>query len=282
MKFHSTEADEIEATGANPNGEKVEKKGTPEPAATPSPSETASESEEDEELLLYAPVIHLGDKDGAILADFVYGKGRVIFLSDPFAIANNGVARGSNLELALNIVNSLGTGENNGARRIYFDEFHHGYRSENNPLVNYFRGTPMPWVLLQGLILSLLIIFTYGRRFARPLPLARVDRHSPLEFVSSMANLQRVARARDLAIENIYSRFKTHLCRRLGLSSRASAEEIMMSMRRQRSPLSEIEVRQALSDGELVMRGEEIDDSHLVKIVVRMRRIIAQLNKKPF
>jgi hypothetical protein len=79
----------------------------------------------------------------------------------------------------------------------------------------------VPWLLLQGLLLTLLIAFSIGKRFARPLPLPQVDRHSPLEFVGSMANLQQVAQARDLALENIYPRFKASLCRRLGLSSRA-------------------------------------------------------------
>lgn len=222
---------------------------------------------------LYAPVIHLGDKDGAALADFTYGEGRVIFLSDPFVVANNGIARGGNLKLAMNILRSMGAPE----RRILFDEFHHGYHSGGNPLVNYFRGTPAPWLLLQGLGFSLLIVYTYGRRFARPLPLPQVDRHSPLEFVGSMANLQQAARARELALENIYPRFKASLCRRLGLSSRASSDEIIAGARRRRFPISEIELRQTLSDAEVTLAGEPIDDARLLALVSRMRRITSQI-----
>jgi hypothetical protein len=221
---------------------------------------------------LSAPVIHLGDKDGAALADFAYGEGRVIFLSDPFVVANNGIARGGNLTLTMNILRSMGAPD----RRILFDEFHHGYHNEGNPLVNYLRGTPAPWLLLQGLGLSLLIVYTYSRRFARPLPLPRVDRHSPLEFVGSMANLQQAAQARELALENIYPRFKAGLCRKLGLSSRASRDEIIAGARRRRFPISEIELRQTLSDAELTLAGELIDDARLVSLVSRMRRITSQ------
>ncbi|MCI0337711.1 MAG: DUF4350 domain-containing protein [Acidobacteria bacterium] len=252
------------------------KEGTAPETTSPPPSPEPT-TEEEFDMLLYAPVVHIGDKDGAILADFKYGKGRLIFLSDPFVIANNGIAHGSNLTLALNLINTLSASEKNIVRRIFFDEFHHGYRNENNPLVTYFRGTPMPWLMVQGVLLSLLIIYSYGKRFARPLPLPQVDRHSPLEFVSSMANLQQVARARDLAVENIFPRFKAQLCRRLGLSSRAGAEEIIASLRRQRLPISEIEVRQALSEGDLVLKGEQLDDAHLVKLVARMRHIMGQL-----
>ena len=235
--------------------------------------ETAPSPEEYSAPALYAPVIHLGDKDGAALADFTYGEGRVIFLSDPFVMANNGIARGGNLTLAMNMLRSMGSPD----RRIFFDEFHHGYYEGGNPLVNYFRGTPAPWLLLQGLGLSLLIVYTYSRRFARPLPLPQVPRHSPLEFVGSMANLQQAAQARELALENIYPRFKAGLCRRLGLSSRASRDEIVAGARRRRLAISEIELRQTLSDAEMTLAGEPIDDARLLALVSRMRRIISQI-----
>jgi hypothetical protein len=225
--------------------------------------------------MLYAPVIHLGDKDGAALADFTYDKGRVIFLSDPFVVANNGIARGANLTLVMNILQSMGA----PGRKIFFDEYHHGYHSQSNPLVNYFRGTSVPWLLLQGLLLGLLILYSYGRRFARPLPLPLVDRHSPLEFVDSMANLQQASEARELALENVYPRFKARLCRRLGLSSRAQRDEIITGARRLRLPISEIELRQTLSDAELTLAGERIDDARLVALVSRMRRLLSQMGK---
>jgi hypothetical protein len=243
-----------------------------------SPTEAAGNDEDDDDYsmsILYAPVVHLGDKDGAALADFAYDKGRVIFLSDPFVAANNGIAMGANLTLILNILRSMG-GPN---RIIYFDEFHHGYHSQSNPLVNYFRGTPVPWLLLQGLLLSLLILYSYGRRFARPLPLPQVDRHSPLEFVSSMANLQQATESRELALENIYPRFKARLCRRLGLSSRTQKDEIIATARSRRLPVSEIDLRQTLSDAELTMAGEKIDDAQLVSLVLRMRRLLSQIGK---
>jgi hypothetical protein len=264
MSFHpkdvgkEKEAETPDATGA-----------VKEPAG---PGAVEDKIEQYSDSTLQAPIIHLGDKDGAALADFTFGEGRVIFLSDPFVIANNGITRGGNLTLAMNILRSMGAPD----RRILFDEFHHGYYNEGNPLVNYFRGTPAPWLLLQGFGLSLLILYTYGRRFARPLPLPQVDRHSPLEFVGSMANLQQAARARELALENIYPRFKASLCRRLGLSSRASREQIMLAARRRRFQVSEIELLQTLSDAERTLAGELIDDARLLTLVSRMRRIISQ------
>lgn len=273
IKFELPEIDEEEDESSS---------SPPPPAATPepTPSPTAEQSSEEHcDPFLYAPVIHLGDKNGAVLADFRYCKGRLVFLTDPFVIANNGISRGANLTLAMNLVRVLSKGENNQQRKILFDEFHHGYRSQINPLVNYVRGTPVPWLLLQGVLLSMLIVYSVSKRFARPLPMFQMDRHSPLEFVDSMANLQQAARARDLALENIYPRFKTTLCRHLGLSSRANTEDIIAGLRRRNLPIDEIEVRQTLSDAEVTLAGEKIDDAQLVKLVSKMRHILAQLKK---
>lgn len=273
IKFEPPEIEEDEDEAVTPTP-------SPSPTATPAPVTDSSQSTNAPcEPFLYAPVVHLGDKNGAVLVDFKYCEGRLMFLSDPFAIANNGIGRGSNLTLAMNLVRALSKGENGQQRKIFFDEFHHGYRSQINPLVSYVRGTPVPWLLLQGLLISLLLIFSVGKRFARPLPMPQVDRHSPLEFVDSMANLQQVARARDLALENIYPRFKTTLCRRLGLSSRAKTDDIIASLRRRNLPIDEIEVRQTLSDAELTLSGEKIDDAQLVKLVGRMRNILTQLKR---
>jgi len=222
---------------------------------------------------LSAPVVHLGDSSGAVLADFDYGKGRVIFLSDPFVVANNGIGQGANLTLALNLVNALGGHD----RKIFFDEALHGYEDVSNPLLTYFRGTPVLWVFGQGVLIALLIAYSFGRRFARPLPLPQVDRHSPLEFVGSMANLQQVAHARDLALENIYPRFKARLCRTLGLSVKAGPEEVAASLHRRRLKVSPGEVRRTMIESERALAGGEIDDHKLTSLVATMRRITTQL-----
>lgn len=243
--------------------------------ATKAP-ETDEKAEEKEERphSLTAPVIHLGDQTGAVLADFNYGAGRVVFFSDPFAIANNGLGRGGNQQLALNLLDAL----KQPGQPIYFDEYHHGYRSEENALLRYFNGTPLWWVLGQLLLLGVLLVYSYGKRFARPLPLPHTDRHSPLEFVGSMANLQQTAQARDLAIENIYPRFKARLCRRLSLPVKATPTEIAIALRKRRTLAAYAnELELALQDSEYVLAGAQIDDQRLVELVAIMRRLGAEL-----
>src|SRR5207245_8598554 len=115
----------------------------------------------------------------------------------PFIVANNGISRADNLQLAINLVTS-------GGGLVAFDEFHQGHGATNNALIQYFEGTPVLALFGQFALVTLAIVWSRGRRFGRPLPLPQVDRRSSLEFVASMAELQQRARAHDLALENSY------------------------------------------------------------------------------
>src|SRR5207237_10391323 len=173
----------------------------PPPPVKPTPAPQSSSAP-----LSTAPVFNFTDERGAVLADYVHGRGRVIVLSDPFIVANNGIERADNLQLALNL-NASGDG------LVAFDEYHQGRAATENELVAYFAGTPILALCGQALLVVIAIVWTRGRRFARPLPAPHVDRRSKLEFVASMAELQQRARAYDLAIENIYARTRRALAR---------------------------------------------------------------------
>ena len=109
---------------------------------------------------------------------------------------------------------------------IAFDEYHQGRGVTQNALVGYFSGTPVLALCLQFGLVVLLLLWTKGRRFARPLPLPQIDRRSKLEFVASMAELQERSRAFDLAIENIYTRTRRVLARYAGVEYNSPRSEI--------------------------------------------------------
>ena len=111
-----------------------------------------------------APVVHFAGEHGALLVDFAHGKGRIVLLSDPFLVANNGISSADNLQLALNLVAGAGG-------PIAFDEFHQGRSASQNALIGYFAGTPVLAMCGQAALIVLALIWTRGRRFARPLPL---------------------------------------------------------------------------------------------------------------
>jgi hypothetical protein len=220
-------------------------------------------------------VAYIGDGQGAILADAKVGKGRVLCLSDPYVVANNGISKEDNLGVALNILSERPPGQ------IAFDEYHHGYGSDGlfggGGIIGYFHGTPVPWMLAQIALIGLLLIYNHGRRFARAIPLRQDKRTTNLEFVSSMATITRLARATDLAMQNIYWEFHRRLCRYSSLPSNASTSKLAAAVSR-RSGIPEEELMAVLVRCAQVAAGNWVSDSEMLALVSRIREIETTLN----
>ena len=216
-----------------------------------------------------APVVHLADKNGALLLDYVYGRGRVILLSDPYIVTNAGIRANDNLQLAINVLTSY-----DGL--IAFDEYHQGRGITRNAFASYFSGTPVLAIAAQIVILVLLVLWTNARRFGRPLPLPHVDRRSSLEFVASMAELQERSRAYDLAIENIYSRTRRVLARYAGVNYNSSRSEIAQRVAA-RSTIDAHQLETLMRQCEETINGEPINWRHAVDLVKRLRELERKL-----
>jgi len=216
-----------------------------------------------------APVVHFGEKRGALLVDFPYGNGRIILLSDPYIIANNGISRADNLMLALNAVAGSG-----GV--IAFDEFHQGRPATHNALFQYFSGTPVLAICAQLALIGVAIVWSQGRRFGRPLPLPHVDRRSKLEFVASMAELQQRAGAHDLALENIYARVRRVLVRYAGVSNSSPRAEIARRVA-MRSGLNRDELETLMKNCEETINGAPAHAREILRMAQRLRDIESKL-----
>ncbi len=219
---------------------------------------------------------HAGGRSGAVLAETKLGKGRVVFLADPYVVANNGIAKADNLTLALNLFEERPAGD------IAFDEYHHGYGvlsrlgGASGGVLGYFNGTPIPWMVRQLGLILILLVFSKGRRFGRPLPPRRERRTTNLEFVSSMATITRLARATDLAMQNIYTEFRRRLCQYAGVPSKiASASLAEAAARRARTDV--VELKTLLRKCEAVAAGSPASDAEMLKLVSRVRDVESSL-----
>lgn len=247
---------------------------TPPPEASTPPVAIADDDDDDEDFadeedhrVNLAPVTHIGDSTGALLVDYAYGSGRIILLSDPYLIANGGIRLKDNLTLATNL---LGGPPTSGL--IAFDEYHQGRGISHNAFASYFAGTAVLPIAGQLVLLVLVVLWTNGRRFARPLPLAQVDRRSSLEFVASMAELQERSRAYDLAIENIYTRMRRVLARHAGVDYNSSRSEIAQRIA-ERSTIDRNELETLMRECEEAINGEPITSRQSVHLVRRLREI---------
>ncbi len=212
-----------------------------------------------------APVVHLRDDKGALLVDFAYGSGRISILSDPYMVSNGGIKLEDNLQLAINILTAA-----DGL--IAFDEYHQGKGLTQNSLAAYFSGTPVLLLAGQAGLVVLLMLWTRGRRFGRPLPLEKVDRRSSLEFVASMAELQQRAHAFDLAIENIYTRTRRVLARYAGVDYNSSRSEIA-SLIAARGTIDADKLETLMRRCEDVINGQPCSWRESIDLVRRLREV---------
>lgn len=250
--------------------ESEESPGDSEAAAEPSPdNSTTTATNHTLKTISAAPVINFATERGGLLVDYAHGQGRIVLLGDPFIVANNGISRADNLRLAINVVTGSGG-------LVAFDEFHQGRAATHNALIQYFEGTPILALCGQFALIGLAIVWSRGRRFARPLPLPYVDRRSSLEFVASMAELQQRARAHDLALENIYGRVRRVLVRHAGLSNSSPRAEIAARVA-SRSGLNRLELETLMRNCEDVINGAPTNAKESLRLAKRLREIESRL-----
>ncbi|HJY31111.1 MAG TPA: DUF4350 domain-containing protein [Pyrinomonadaceae bacterium] len=212
-----------------------------------------------------APIIHIGNREGALLVDYTYGAGRIVVLADPYIVSNSGIRLNDNLQLAINTLSA-------GGGLIAFDEYHQGKGISQNPWAGYFAGTPVLAIVAQIGLVILLIVWTNARRFGRPLPLPQTDRRSSLEFVASMAELQERSRAFDLAIENIYTRTRRVLARYAGIDYNSSRSEIARRVA-DRSTIDAGKLETLMRQCEEAINGEQINWRQSLDLVRRLREL---------
>jgi Domain of unknown function (DUF4350) len=229
-------------------------------------SETAQDSTS---AISPAPVISFQNNRGGLVAEYPHGQGRIVLVSDPYVVANNGVNRADNLQLAINVIAG-------GGGVVAFDEFHQGRGSTHNALIQYFQGTPVFAISAQLMLIALAVVWTRGTRFGRPLPLPQVDRRSSLEFVASMAELQQRARAHDLALENIYVRVRRVLVRHAGLNQNSPRAEIAARVAL-RSKLNAKQLESLMRSCEDTINGAPTNAKDTLRLVKRLREVEARL-----
>lgn len=236
------------------------------PIPTPSPQ---FEGASNESKTSPAPVTTFINDRGALLVDYPLGKGRIVLLSDPYIVANNGINRADNLQLAINVI--VGAGG-----LAAFDEFHQGHSYTENALIQYFEGTPVLAICGQLALIGLAIVWSRSTRFARPLPLPQVDRRSSLEFVASMAELQQRAKAHDLALENIYARVRRVLVRHAGLNNSSPRGQIATRVAA-RSKINQQQLESLMRSCEDTINGAPTNGRETLQLVKRLRAIESQL-----
>jgi hypothetical protein len=204
-----------------------------------------------------------GDADGPVAVTWKLEKGRVIWWAAPTPITNAGITREGNLAFFLGCIQAAQPGVSPGDTTVLWDEYFHGYRGS---LWDYFRKTPVPWALYQLAFVAVFIILAFSRRSGPLVTPAKESRLSPLEFVDTLGDLYRRARAGSAAVRVEYQRFRTLLVRRLALSSAISNAQLDAAVR-ERLGWKQPGFMSTLQSAEAAVRQADIPSSEALKIV---------------
>ena len=256
------------ASNTETNGEE----NSPVLAEKPSPSVMTEDAVEEEfwEASTSAPVVHFANDEKNLLVDFPYGDGQIVFLSDPYIVANGGIRLADNVQVVTNIVASR-------SGVIAFDEYHQGYGNNENQMLSYFSGTPVLSIFLQLILIGGLILFSQSRRFARAISLKEPNRISKLEYVSAMAQLQRRTKAYDLAIENIYKDFRRRVSRLVGVDNLTATREEIAELVSERTEFTKKEIEELMFKCEDIGHGEPTNNREILGLTQKLRKVEREL-----
>jgi len=164
---------------------------------------------------------HYEDGERPVVVSYRLGKGEVIWWAGSSPLSNAGISRPGNLVLLLNSIGDP------GEVRVLWDEYFHGSRRS---LGSYIGQTPLKYAMFQCLAVFLAVLLTYSRRHGPIHPAHGAPRLSPLEFVQTLGNLYRRAKAAGEGLEVPYTRFRSLAVRRLGLPADVPAAALAQAI----------------------------------------------------
>lgn len=137
------------------------------------------------------------DEEWIAAAELQFGEGHVVVLSEARPLSN---AKAVDHPLAVLAVRAA-LAYTNEADTVFFDEYHQGirgHRTRADVLAQFFLGTARGRALLHLILFCFLVLACAGLRFGAPAPAVAPpdrERRSPLEHVSALGDLYRMAGA---------------------------------------------------------------------------------------
>jgi len=162
-----------------------------------------------------------GDGDRAVVVQYPFGRGEVLWWASATPLTNAGLKEPGNLEFFLAC---LGDQKN----EILWDEYIHGYRQT---LAASIAHSPAKWLFLQLVLLAVAVVATFSRRSGPTFVPVSDVRLSPIEFVQTLGGLYQRAGTASVAVDICYRRFRFWLTKRLGIAANTSVEELASAIR---------------------------------------------------
>lgn len=178
-----------------------------------------------------------------VLASRAEGEGQVWLTTLLSGFSNEHIGERGNARLVLNILAA-----SPGARRIVFDEVHHGRELQQaRTLQGWLYGTPAGLALLFAAGLLFAYVLLGGRRFGRALPAPRAaSRRAPEEYIVAMAKLFRRGGLRDATARHYRDRLKRVLAGKYRMDPSQGDTAFVAELSRYREDLDQADLLRVL------------------------------------
>ncbi len=150
------------------------------------------------------------------------GDGLILAVSDAGIPDNSHLAKADNARFVVQMAEAYTTKKR---PTILFDEYHQGYRDADTFWTAIGRPGQLAFWQIAGL--CLLMAYSASRRFGLTRPVDTPSRVSS-EYVSSLADLYRRARAADAALDSVHRIFWRDMCRAAGMGTDALLPEVAL------------------------------------------------------
>jgi hypothetical protein len=224
----------------------------------------------------------ISDRNGTLLADVEYGKGKVLIGTVPTLVSNRRLSdqkNWSNFQYFVNRLTSFSK-VNPSEREVWFDERCHGYSNNGNVFFFLLRG-PFGLVMLQLLFAMALGIAAASQRFGQLTVLNTKRKISNLEFIYGLANTYSRAKANTASLEIIGQVLRTNICKALMISPHDTNEQLLEALQstmRLSSSLKD-EMTKYLKDYQTALTKANLSDNEFKELIIRCDKISDQLTK---
>jgi hypothetical protein len=199
---------------------------------------------------------------------FHYGSGEVIWWASAQPLTNAGIGRADNAQLLLN---SVGDPLN---RTVLWDEYFHG---EAKTLFQSIFGSPLKWGLVQLCLLAGALCFTFSRRFGAPRGAPLPSRLATKEFVDTLAELYRNAKAGNVAVEVVYQRFRLRLQQRYSVRRDADSGVVARAVAPFVADAERGKIHELLTASEAAVSDHDLDPRRASLLVQQLHTLSESL-----
>jgi len=196
--------------------------------------------------------------EGPVSLTFPFGQGRVVVISDPSLITNSKIQKLDHIILLLNILRVIEPGT------IWFDETG-GIISGASEKGFHLNRNHITAAVQLGAAVLLLFIY-WGKRFGRPIPLPNDSKGVSGQYINTMANIFRQAKARDIALDNIYAAFWHNLSKFLGVPDSIKPADVI-NLCRQRANLDSEGLQVIIESVEKIRRQGNSTEAEIFALV---------------